>query len=104
MTFQTFLAKIANFFHLNASTTAKLARLKVAVETDYDAVVQKAEAALKAGAAEVESMAHAELASIENTLASVRRRAAALHGTAVLKHEKAEAVVALSQVGTTPAA
>jgi hypothetical protein len=96
MSFQTFITSVIHYF-TNPSITTKLTELKAAVEHDYDTILAKAEADLKAGTQKVETIAHAELQAIRNATGSALRRAEALLGTGAITGSHGEVLEVLAK-------
>lgn len=90
MSFKTLFAKAKNQF-ASGTTAENLTRLKKAVETDHDIVVQKAAAKYEAGLTEVKTAAQDEVAAIHATLRSAARRAEAILAVGVLEGSAANA-------------
>lgn len=80
---KTLVAKLATRFSRQPVAT-KLTTLKSAINDDYDIRSQIAEQARLAGVTEISEKAKGELAAIEATLASAKRRAAALDQVGIL--------------------
>jgi hypothetical protein len=96
MSFKTLITTVIHFF-TNPAIPAKLTQLKAAVEHDYDVVLAKAEADLKAGTQKIETIAHDELAAIRNATGSALRRTEALLGTGALTGAHGEVAETLAK-------